>query len=82
MVTSGRDCAARSLDAQKRRKRLRQPVDEFAEQPIEPRISSSILIHADFIRSIGAATAVARGRSMRSAAPTAITTPCHPACCL
>jgi len=32
------DCAARSLDAQERRKRLRQPVDEFARQPIEPRI--------------------------------------------
>jgi len=40
------DCAARSLDAHERRKRPRQPVDEFAGQPIEPRISSSILIHA------------------------------------
>ena len=76
------DGAARSLDAQKRRKRFRQPVDDFTGQPIESRISSSISIHADLIRSIGAATAVARGRSMRSAAPTAITTPCHPACCL
>ena len=38
------DCAARSLDAQKRRKRLRQPVDEFARQPIEPGINLSILI--------------------------------------
>jgi hypothetical protein len=55
-----------SLNAQERRKRFRQPVDDLAGQPIEFRINSSILIHAELIRSIGAATAVARGHSMMS----------------
>ena len=45
------DGAARSLGAQERRKRLRQPVDDLTGQPVEPRIGSPNLIHADFIRS-------------------------------
>ena len=46
MVTTRRIVSPGVLDAQKRRKRLRQPVDEFARQPIEPRICLLILIYA------------------------------------